>query len=332
MLRRIARIVGWQHGARGSQESQMMDPDGPGEAEDSTHSQLTQQNARLQRPRVQQSDSMVERSRILATVPEADELEVLHEDDPVVRAAPRVPFPATTPEAYAGFCRDHRGKLQSVWELCEDVAPEDCNDVQDADQDAEADDVLLAAAETRGDQNRVHRGARPARTQAQAPPLAASETPGPADRIVTGPLELRLSATATRRRKSHRPATCTIQHGVMTFLIRRAEQSGAETALLAAVPVSDTVATIVPDQTRKFSICNPEDIDGSQVWCCAKDQVNRDKWLAVLHRLGVDLYCEDDDGVTWRVRQGVQASLLGLSDLLWRGDDDVEDGTLLEII
>ena len=291
MLRRIARIVGWQHGARGSQESQMMDPDAPGEAEDSTHSQLTQQNARLQRPRVQQG---------------------------------------ATPEANAGFCRDHRGKLQSVWELCEDVAPEDCNDVQDADQDAEADDVLLAAAETRGHQNRVHRGARPARAQAQAPPL--SETPGPADRIVTGPLELRLSATATRRRTSHRPATCTIQHGVMTFLIRRAEQSGAETALLAAVPVSDIVATIVPDQTRKFSICYPEDIDSSQVWCCAKDQVNRDKWLAVLHRLGVDLYCEDDDGVTWRVRQGVQANLLGLSDLLWRGDDDVEDDTVLEII
>ena len=261
---------------------------------------------------------MVERSRILATVPEADELEVLHEDDPVVCAAPRVPFPATTPEARgsprprekpsykpAGYCRDHRGKLQSVWELCEDVAPEDCNDAQDADQDAEADDVLLAAAETRGDQNRVHRGARPARTQAQAPPLAASETPGPADRIVTGPLELRLSATATRRRTSHRPATCTIRHGVMTF--HRAEQSGAETALLAAVPVSDLVATIVPDQTRKFSICNPEDIDSTQVWCCAKDQVNRNKWLAVLHRLGVDLYCEDDDGQIRLVRQGVQA-------------------------
>ena len=270
----------------------MMDPDGPGEAEDSTHSQHTQQIARLQRPRVQQS---------------------------------------ATPEACAGFCRDHRGKLQSVWELCEDVAPEDCNDVQDTgedDEDAEADDVLLAAAETRGDQNRAHRGARPARAQAQVPPLA--ETPGPADRIVTGPLELRLSATATRRRTSDRPATCTIQNSVMTF--RRAEQSGAETALLAAVPVSDIVATIVPDQTRKFSICNPEDIDSSQVWCCAKDQVNRDKWLAVLHRLGVDLYCEDDDGVTWRVRQGVRANLLGLSDLLWRGDDDVEDDTLLEII
>ena len=125
-------------------------------------------------------------------------------------------------------------------------------------------------------------------------------------------------------------AKCTIQHGVMTF--RGAMHPGAEMVVLAEVPVSDIVAMIVPDQARKFSICYPEDIDSSQVWCCAKDQVNRDKWLAVLHRLGVDLYCEDDDGVTWRVRQGVQANLLGLSDLLWRGDDDVEDDTLLEII
>ena len=78
-------------------------------------------------------------------------------------------------------------------------------------------------------------------------------------------------------------------------------------AVLAEVPVSDIVATIVPDQTRKFSICNPEDIDSTQVWCCARDQVKRDEWLAVLHRLGVDLFCEDHDGQIWRMRQGVQA-------------------------
>ena len=81
-------------------------------------------------------------------------------------------------------------------------------------------------------------------------------------------------------------------------------------AVLAEVPVSDIVATIVfPDQTRytrKFSICIPEDIDSTQVWCCAKDQVNRNKWLAVLHRLGVDLYQEYRDGHIQRVRRGVQ--------------------------
>ena len=76
---------------------------------------------------------------------------------------------------------------------------------------------------------------------------------------------------------------------------------------LTDVPVSDIIVTIVPDQARKFSICNPVDIDSTQVWCCARDQVQRDEWLAALHRLGVDLYFEDDDGEIWRVRQGVQA-------------------------
>ena len=99
-------------------------------------------------------------------------------------------------------------------------------------------------------------------------------------------------------------ATCTIQHGVMTF--RSAMHPGAEMVVLAEVPVSDIIATIVLDQTRKFSICYPEDIDSSQVWCCARDQEKRDKWLDVLHRLGVDLYREDDDGKIPLVRKGVQ--------------------------
>ena len=113
----------------------------------------------------------------------------------------------------------------------------------------------------------------------------------------------------------------------MTF--RSAMHPGAEMVRLTDVPVSDIIVTIVPDQARKFSICNPVDIDSTQVWCCARDQVKRDEWLAVLHRLGVDLYHEDDDGQIWLVRQGVQAQP-GRTDLLLRDDDDddVEDGTV----
>ena len=85
-------------------------------------------------------------------------------------------------------------------------------------------------------------------------------------------------------------------------------ETGTEAVVLAREQVSGIIVTIVLDQTRKFSICSgTEHIDSTQVWCCAKDQVNRNKWLAVLHRLGVDLYCEDDDGQIRRVRQGVQA-------------------------
>ena len=310
MLRRFARIVGWQD----------VVPAGDGEAEDSTHGQLTEQNAHP-------------RARFLATVPEEpeddEELEPAGghrevqegmNEQPVVDAA-----------MYAGYCRDHRGKLQSMWELCEDVA-QDAQDGGEDECDNEAGQVFRAAAETRGDLNlsvnRAGAQARPARPQAQGQPSAETPvtTPWPADILVTGaPLELRLRAT--RRSSSDKRATCTIQQGIMTF--SSALRPGAEMAVLAEVPVSDIVATIVPDQTRKFSICYPELIDSSQVWCCAQDQSTRDEWLAVLHRLGVDLYREDDDGQIWLVRQGVQAQP-GRTDLLLRDDDDddVEDGTV----
>ena len=207
----------------------------------------------------------------------------------------------------AGFCRDHRGKLQSVWELCEDVADHE----DEGGGEDEADRASrAAAAEPPGDPNvgvsRAAAQAQPERQQAQGQHLPETPLPGvtpwPADRLVSGALQLR--ASATRRRLSDMKAKCTIQHGVMTF--RGAMHPGAEMVVLAEVPVSDIVAMIVPDQARKFSICYPEDIDSSQVWCCARDQERRDKWLDDLHRLGVDLYREDDDGEIHLVRQGVQ--------------------------
>ena len=195
-----------------------------------------------------------------------------------------------------GFCRDHRGKLQSMWELCEDEA----QDAQDCGKECLKDEVdqhFRSAAETRGDPNfGVNRLGAQARQREQA-----------ADRLLSGALELRGSvARRTSSDCTDRQAICTIQHdGVMTF--RGPIRPDAGMVVLAEVPVSDIIVTIVPDQTRKFSICYPEDIDSTQVWCCAKNQKDRDNWLAVLHRLGVDIYCERGDGEIERVLQGVQA-------------------------
>ena len=288
MLQRFARAVGWQDGARGSQDSQLLVPAGRVEAPGSTHRQVTEENENA-RPRVR---FMRDIADIMATVPEDDEEPAGGQGDSMHE---HLLGDAATAQ---GWCRDHRGKLQSVYELCEGVA----QDAQDGGKD-EADRVFRAAAEARehldDGVNPPGAQARPARPQAQEQLL--SETPWPADRLVSGVLELR---GATHRTASDRQASCTIQHGVMTF--RSALRPGAEMAVVAQVPVSDFVVTIVPDQTRKFSICDPEDIASTQVWCCATDQVARNKWLAVLHRLGVDLYQVYRDGHIQRVRRGVQ--------------------------
>ena len=111
MLHHIARAVGWRYGAQGSPESQLLVPRDSGQAADSTHRQQPEPNTRPRQHSSSNSDF-----RFLATVPEDSEEsagghgDFIHEhliDD-------------ATP--HTGFCRDHRGKLQSMWELCEDVA------------------------------------------------------------------------------------------------------------------------------------------------------------------------------------------------------------------
>ena len=105
MLRRFARIVRWQD----------VVPAGDGGAEDSTHGQLTEQNAHP-------------RARFLATVPEEPEDD---EESAAGHGYCMHEYPVGDTATHAGFCRDHRGKLQSVWELCEDVA----QDAQDGGED-----------------------------------------------------------------------------------------------------------------------------------------------------------------------------------------------------
>ena len=111
-----------------------------------------------------------------------------------------------------------------------------------------------------------------------------------------------------RKPRRGRKVACTIQHGTMTFYDDSViADADADSVALAQEQVASMIVTVHPAQTRKFSICcGVERKDSTQVWCQAKDQVNRNKWLAVLHRLGVDLYCEVDSGAVWLVREGVR--------------------------
>ena len=295
MLQRFAGAGGGQGGARSSHESQTK-----------------------ARPRAEPNDLDLLAS--LSPVPEEDDGEDDEESAGGVTAGRGDclhEHQAGIAATHAGFCRDRRGKLQSVWELCEDVAPQDAQAASlsaTEDPTDRGDSAGSQAAQVQQDQPMRRQAPITDRAIAQALPASfpqaqglLSETPWPADRLVRGPLELR--GSARRSSSLDRQVMCTIQHGKMTFhSTMHPDAEMAEMAVLAEVPVSGLDVTIVPDQPRKFSICSgPEHIDRTQVWCCAKDQEYRNKWLAVLHRLGVDLYCEYGGGEIRCVRQGVQA-------------------------
>ena len=141
MLQRFARAVGWLNGDRGSQESKLLvatvredDEESPGSNGDA-------------------GDRRQDRRH------EHDAHEIGH---------------AAEAAALTGYCRDHRGKLQSLYELREDVA-QDAQNGTDGVGDEAADQVLREAEdsleETREDSNvginRADAQAQTARPHAQ---------------------------------------------------------------------------------------------------------------------------------------------------------------------
>ena len=144
-------------------------------------------------------------------------------------------------------------------------------------------------------------------------PVSSSETPWsampwPAGRLAGGFLELRGGSRPDRRSKS---ALCTIQDGILSF--RSDPRSGEDDMVLVAVNVKDIVVTVFRNAPRQFVISSclgPAFHESTlfkqtRIHCMASSQEARNKWLAVLHRTGVHLHGEMEDGSIKRVRQGV---------------------------
>ena len=144
-------------------------------------------------------------------------------------------------------------------------------------------------------------------------PASSSETPWsvvpwPAGRPVGGFLELRGGSRPDRQSKS---ALCTLQDGILSF--RSDPRTGEDAMLLAAMDVKDVVVTVFRDAPRQFVISSCLDpafhertlFRHTRIHCMASSQEARNQWLAVLHRTGVHLHGEMEDGSIRRVRQGV---------------------------
>ena len=146
-------------------------------------------------------------------------------------------------------------------------------------------------------------------------PVSSSATswsalPWPSGRLAGGFLELRGGSRPDRRSMS---AMCTIQDGILSFLSDPRSGEDDMLQLLAEVNVKDIVVTVFRNAPRQFVISSCLDptfhertlFRHTRIHCMASSQVARNKSLAVLHRAGVHLHGEMEDGSIRRVRQGV---------------------------
>ena len=135
-----------------------------------------------------------------------------------------------------------------------------------------------------------------------------SAVPWPAGRLAGGFLELRGGSRPDRQSKS---ALCTLQDGILAF--RSDPRTGEDAVLLAAMDVKGIVVTVFRNAPRQLVISSCLDpafhertlFRHTRIHCMASSQEARNKWLAVLHRTGVHLHGEMEDGSIRRVRQGV---------------------------
>ena len=139
-----------------------------------------------------------------------------------------------------------------------------------------------------------------------------SAIPWPPGRLAGGCLELRGGSRPNRSSKS---ALCTIQDGILSF--RSDPRSAEDDRVLATTNVKDIIVTVFRNAPRQLVISSCIDpafhertlFRQTRIHCMASSQEARNKWLAVLHRAGVHLHGEMEDGSIRRVRQGVPQAL-----------------------
>ena len=142
-------------------------------------------------------------------------------------------------------------------------------------------------------------------------------TPWPAGRLASGFLKLRGGSSAGpgaigfRQDRRSKSALCMMQDGILSF--RSDPRSGEDDMVLAAMNVEGIVVTVFRNAPRQLVISSCLDpafhertlFRHTRIHCMASSQEARNKWLAVLHRAGVHLHGEMEDGSIRRVRQGV---------------------------
>ena len=111
----------------------------------------------------------------------------------------------------------------------------------------------------------------------------------PAQREARGLLTVKASPTHSKGLC----AECSVQNNVLTLSIPRAsrESSGASSGTVVAVPVEELAVGLQRGRTDMFIIATRNgDKLYDDISCFADDQEKRNKWIAVLRRMGVPIF------------------------------------------
>ena len=162
--------------------------------------------------------------------------------------------------------------------------------MQTGRRSGQADDVSSILSSRRTSQTRTQIApAGPHPCDRPLTPLTTipSHRAWPAQREVRGLLTLKASPTHS----NGMCAECSVQNDVLTLSIARAAGSRESSGTVVAVPLQDLAVGLKRGRTDMFIIATR---NGDQLYddisCFADDEEKRNKWIAVLRRMGVPIF------------------------------------------
>ena len=129
--------------------------------------------------------------------------------------------------------------------------------------------------------------------------------PWPAEREARGILRVR-HTVRTRVEMSGLEVLCSIQHGMLKIRARtdtRGEEGFANEVV--RMPMESVVISVLPGCVSMFALSSKDGNGTDEVYCYARDQTARNKWIAIFRRQGVALYMRRRNGYLSRVLEPI---------------------------
>ena len=133
--------------------------------------------------------------------------------------------------------------------------------------------------------------------------------PWPAHREDRGFLRVRHTledpTEAATQAHSGLSALCSIHHSTLTILVEATPGDGASTRLAARMPVERVVVSILAGHHSLFTLSSQGSDRADEVYCYARDQRTRNRWIAIFRRLGLAIYTQRQNGSFGRVLEPI---------------------------